>query len=87
MKEDQLMSIRDYRKRKKISQSELAIRVGVTQAYICNLENGKRVNPSVDLLLKLASELDVSVDTLIQICDKSMENPASPPLLDKSSMK
>lgn len=81
------MSIRDFRKRKKLSQAELAIRVGVTQAYICNLENEKRVNPSVDLLLRLASELDVSVNTLIQICDKSMEEPTSPSFSGKSSIK
>lgn len=58
------MRVRYYRKLRSMTQSQLAERVGVTQAYICSLENGKRTNPSLQLLLKIARALDVTVEEL-----------------------
>lgn len=58
------MRVRYYRKLRSMTQSQLAERVGVTQAYICSLENGKRTNPSLQLLLRIARELGVTVEEL-----------------------
>jgi len=53
-----------------LNQTELAKRVGVTQAHIATLENGDKVNPTLALLTKLAKALRVSVQ----------ENPPSKPV-------
>ena len=52
--------MREYRRRKKLSQAELAERVGCRRETIGKLENGK-YNPSLKLALDVAKELDVSV--------------------------
>lgn len=54
-----MINIADVRKRAGISQSDLAERVGVTQAMLSNIENGKR-QPSVKLAKKLSRELGVA---------------------------
>ena len=48
--------VRDLRKRKKVSQGELAARVGTKQPAIARLESG-RVVPKLDLLGKVARAL------------------------------
>ncbi len=48
--------IRDLRERKKVSQGELAARVGTKQPAIARLESG-RVVPKLDLLDKVARAL------------------------------
>jgi DNA-binding XRE family transcriptional regulator len=53
-------NIREYRRRKKMSQAELAERVGCRRETIGKLENGK-YNPSLKLALDVARELDASV--------------------------
>ncbi|MEG2858154.1 MAG: helix-turn-helix transcriptional regulator [Clostridia bacterium] len=60
------MGIRKYRKLRKLTQHELAIAVGVTQAYISSLENGKRANPSIKVLIKIADVLRVDVRKLLR---------------------
>lgn len=48
----------------KLSQSELARKVGISQSAICNWLNGKK-EPSIESLWKLADYFDVTVDYLI----------------------
>lgn len=52
--------MREYRRRKNMSQAELAERVGCRRETIGKLENGK-YNPSLKLALDVAKELDASV--------------------------
>ncbi len=52
------------RKKLNISQSELAKRVSVSRTIIGNYERNENT-PSVDILLKIANEFNVSVDFLI----------------------
>lgn len=54
----------NLRKKLNISQSELAKRVSVSRTIIGNYERNENT-PSVDILLKIANEFDVSVDFLI----------------------
>ncbi len=57
--------IKALRQAKGLSQQTLAARVGVTAAYITMLERGKKTNPSLDLLKKLAKALGVPVTELL----------------------
>lgn len=56
--------IRKLRTRRRWSQAELAERLGVSTGHVSRLENG-RYQPSIELLKKLAAELQVSTDFLL----------------------
>jgi len=58
--------IRRFRGAKGISQRDLAAQVGVTGAYIAQLETGARKNPSLDVLKKIAKALGVPVTELLE---------------------
>lgn len=58
--------VREYRRAKKLSQMALAEKVGVARQTINLIENDK-YNPSLDLCLKLAWELDANLNTLFWI--------------------
>lgn len=51
--------LRDARKRKKLTQEELARRIGKQQSDISKLESGFATDPPVSVLKDLARELDV----------------------------
>jgi transcriptional regulator with XRE-family HTH domain len=53
------------RAKKGFSLQELADKVGSTKSYVWELESGKRTNPTVDLLTRLADELGTTVAWLI----------------------
>lgn len=61
------MRIKYYRKLRGMTQCQLAERVGVTQAYICNLESGQRANPSFSLLVKIAHALNTTLEELVNV--------------------
>lgn len=54
------------RKEAKITQSELAQRVGTTKSYISKIENGV-VEPSVGLFFRLVNALGFRIDITSQI--------------------
>ena len=56
--------IADCRKNKKLTQQELAEKIGVTDRAISNWENGRRL-PDYSLLKSLSKELDVSLNELL----------------------
>lgn len=49
-----------------LSQRALAKRVGVSDAYITQLETRERINPSLNVLRKLAKALKVAVAELVK---------------------
>jgi DNA-binding XRE family transcriptional regulator len=53
-----------FRRRAGLTQVELAGRVGVSQAYLAQVETGARTG-SVNLYVKLARALDVRVEDLV----------------------
>lgn len=57
-------NIRQIRAKNRISQDELAEKSGISQQYICKIENEK-VNPSIHILYKIASSLDVTINDLV----------------------
>jgi SOS regulatory protein LexA len=58
--------LRQLRTSKKLSMKNLEDLSGVSNAYISNIENGKRGIPSPDVLKKLSGPLDVSYDELME---------------------
>lgn len=59
------MQIKTIRKRLSMSQSELAEKAGITQAYLSALETGSKTNPSLKTLKSIADVMEVEVVDLI----------------------
>ncbi len=57
--------VRDYRKKLKMSQEELAKKVGVRRETIGRLEKGK-YNPSLKLAMDISTALKAKVEELFQ---------------------
>ena len=57
--------IKITRENKNLSKSELAKKINVSPAYITMLENGKKTNPSYDVINKIADALYISLDELL----------------------
>lgn len=55
-----------------VRQGEFAQRIGVTQAYLCSLEAGKR-SPSLELVERIAAALGVPSGALLS-CNTSAED-------------
>ncbi len=58
-------NISTIRKKKKVSQLELAAMAEVSKSYVCDLEHGRR-NVSVALIIKIASALRVKPSELLE---------------------
>ncbi len=58
--------IKRRRKELGLSQRALAKLVGVSDAYITQLETRERINPSLQVLKRLAQALKVSVGELVE---------------------
>ena len=56
--------IRAWREYKHIKMNELAKKVGISSAYLSQIENNKR-NPTIDTLKNIAKELDIDIEMLI----------------------
>ena len=73
--------IAECRKNKKLTQQELAEKIGVTDRAISNWENGRRL-PDYSLLKSLSNELDISINELLtgekinkeEVLEKADEN-------------
>jgi XRE family transcriptional regulator of biofilm formation len=57
--------VQQLRLEKGLSLSELAERAGVAKSYLSTIERDIQSNPSIQFLEKIASVLDVSVDSLL----------------------
>jgi transcriptional regulator with XRE-family HTH domain len=53
------------RKKKKVSQTELATQIGISQSNIANYESDK-IRPSYEVLIKLADFFETSTDFLLR---------------------
>jgi XRE family transcriptional regulator of biofilm formation len=69
--------IQTLRKEKGLSLSELADRAGIAKSYLSSIERDIQSNPSIQFLEKIASVLEVDVQTLL------MEEPLKQDDLDK----
>lgn len=62
-------TLKEYRERHNMTQSELAQRVGVRRETIVHLENG-RYNPSLKLAMDIAKVFRVTVEDLFTFTDE-----------------
>ena len=60
--------IRQFRSQKRITQEELAFRIGTSAAYISNIECGKK-KPSLQKLAQISEVLEVTVNDFIYPTD------------------
>jgi len=56
--------IRAWREYKTIKMNELAKKVGISSAYLSQIENGKR-NPTIDTLRAIAKELSIDIEVFL----------------------
>jgi transcriptional regulator with XRE-family HTH domain len=49
-----------------VTQKDLAERLGIRQATLCNVENGKIQTPNPKLMAKISRELNTPVDELLK---------------------
>ncbi|MBB4186672.1 helix-turn-helix domain-containing protein [Sinorhizobium terangae] len=67
-------AMRELRRRKGVSQKQMAAAIGVSAAYLSALEHGKRGQPSFDFLQRVAGYFNViwdEADELFRIADIS----------------
>lgn len=57
--------IKKYRKELKITQDELAYKVGISRAYMGYIEQGRNI-PSLEVLEKIAKALKTSASELLK---------------------
>lgn len=58
MKGGEGLTIKEKREQLGISQKALAKKIGISQSFLCDIEQG-RCKPSIDTAIKLAKELKV----------------------------
>ncbi|MFJ7935460.1 helix-turn-helix domain-containing protein [Sporosarcina sp. NPDC096371] len=57
--------IKRYRLQKTMTLSELAEKSNIAKSYLSSIERNLQTNPSITVIEKLASVLDISVNTLV----------------------
>lgn len=57
--------IKARREERNISLVDFAGEVGISPGYLSQLENGRKVNPNLDIVLRIAQALDIDIDTLL----------------------
>ena len=65
--------LKDFRKKRRLTQLELAQRSGVPQPLISDLEAGKREGVTLEMAWRLARTLSVSLDHLAGTWDEAAE--------------
>ena len=58
-------TIKELRKKHKISQEELARKAGITYSTLIKIESGANDNPTIKTIKKIADTLEVSLDELV----------------------
>lgn len=73
------------RKRKKVSQDELAKAIGVHAPVIGRYERNE-VKPSIEVATKIAQTLSVSLDYLVGFSDQELDNSITQKIIDIQSL-
>ncbi|TYP56808.1 helix-turn-helix domain-containing protein [Thermosediminibacter litoriperuensis] len=66
-----MFKIKYTREKAGITQEKLAEKVGISRIYLNELENGRKKNPSFNLLKKIAKALEVKISDLLEEEDES----------------
>ncbi len=67
-----MSELRELRQSRKIKQKDMATYCGVSQAYICALENGRRKNPSIEVIRKMAKMLGVKTSRVLDALEEAV---------------
>jgi DNA-binding XRE family transcriptional regulator len=62
------MKIKEIRNSLSLSQTELATKIGISQNYLSEIENGK-YDAKIPLLFRIAGALDICPHELLNLCD------------------
>ena len=65
--------IKETRTKKSLSQRELAKKINVDNATISRIENGSIKKPSIDILIKLSTELNIDTNILLNMCEYNIQ--------------
>ncbi|MEG1482917.1 MAG: helix-turn-helix transcriptional regulator [Cetobacterium sp.] len=66
--------IKVARKNKGYGVNELARKINISAAYLSHLELGRKLNPSIDMLKKIAKELDIDLSYIVRKEEESIED-------------
>jgi len=66
--------IKAKREEKNYSLVEFANTIGISPGYLSQIENGRKTNPKLEIILKVIRELDIDMDMLLGVEDAG-ENP------------
>ena len=77
--------IKQYRKNNKLTQFELAERIGVSEFYVSALERGSR-KPGRETLIKLSNEMDIPIEKLLELKTEQSVKIATNELYQKISL-
>ncbi len=58
--------IENGRRIKKISQRELSRKIGISHVSVNDLEKGRIQKPSIEILINISEELDISINELLK---------------------
>lgn len=74
--------IKAKREEKGYNLAEFAKKIDISAGYLSQIENGKKTNPKLDIILRIIHELDIDIEMLLGL-EHSEENYLSriPPLL------
>lgn len=64
--------IKVKREEKNYTAAGFAKRIGISPGYLSQLENGRKTNPNLDIVVRISRELDIDIDMLLGI-DKMNE--------------
>lgn len=59
--------IKAKREEKGLSLVEFAKRIGISSGYLSQIENGRKTNPRLDIVLRIIHELDIDIRMLLGI--------------------
>lgn len=62
------------REKKGMTLEQLEKKTGLSVGYLCNLENNKRVNPSMETMKKIAEALESTVQELFFEEEEKIDN-------------
>lgn len=67
--------IKAKREERKIPLVDFAHDIGISPAYLSQLENGRKENPKLEIMLSITQALDIDLDTLLGL-EQESESPA-----------
>ena len=56
--------VKFFRLQKKLTQKELASKIGITHEWVCKIERGKANNITFSLLISISKNLDVKLSDI-----------------------